>query len=319
MRKMAAWLAVLLILVAGCGNSLRRSALAGQGSIDAIAVDPQNPQIVYALQVADLVKSVDGGASWRKIDFPRTVISAFAFGPPRNLYVSGVSTVDVAFRSIDGGAHWRKLRNPFPTDANTFVVAPSNRSVLYAGTGPGVYTSINGGEGWRRAGLRGVGIDTLGVDPENPRTVYAVRLGGPFLSHVFKTTNGGRSWREIGTRSLAGEAVQTITSEPQRPSVLYAATRDGVYKSIDAGAHWQRYGLRDQTVNQVVVDPHAARRLYAATIDDGVFKSTDAGKNWRRLGLAGKGVEVLAISSDGRVLYAGTDDDGVIAIAVRRR
>jgi photosystem II stability/assembly factor-like uncharacterized protein len=189
--------------------------------------------------------------------------------------------------------------------------------VLYAAifsTDSGIFKSTDGGVSWRAAGLTGTLIDALAVDPQNPQTVYAVHQGGPFLSGVFKSTSGGRSWRELGIKSLAGEAVQTITIDPKRPRILYAAAKDGIFKSADAGEHWhlERSSWSGLFVNQVAVDPRNPRRLYAALLDDGVFESTTGGRAWHRLGLPGENVGVLAISSDGRVLYAGTDDDGVI-------
>jgi len=47
------------------------------------------PQILYVLQSFILLKSVNGGTSWRNIDFPGTAVDGIAFDPPRNLYVTG--------------------------------------------------------------------------------------------------------------------------------------------------------------------------------------------------------------------------------------
>jgi photosystem II stability/assembly factor-like uncharacterized protein len=328
------------VLLAGCAGSKttgqRHSPLAAEGlSIDELAVDPGNRQTVYALQVGALFKSVNGGVSWRQINFPytcatscQTVITAFALASPRNLYLTGVSTVDVAFRSIDGGAHWRRVPDLVETNANTFAVAPSNRLVVYAGldggSGQTCAKSTDGGVTWwscDTAGKPWASIDALAVDPHNSQTVYAVHRGAPFESHVFKTTDGGRNWREIGTNGLAGEGVNTVSVDPQQPRILYAAGMDGVFKSTDAGSHWRLDGLRGQAmfVNQVIVDPRNPRTLYATPTADGVFASFDSGRAWHRLGLAGENVGVLAISYDGRILYAGTDNDGVIAFPVRQR
>lgn len=317
---------VLLLLLLATFSGGKHSQLAARGlSIDELAVDPVRGRTVYALRNGTLFKTADGGANWREIDFPydcatscRTVIDAFAFAPPGNLYLTGVSTIDVAFRSLDGGTHWRKVRDPFDGPVKSFAVAPSDHRVLYAAvfsTLSGVFRSTDGGGSWLIAGLTGTGIDALAVDPQNPQIVYAVSPGGPFQSHVFKTTNGGRSWHELGAKTLAGQGVQTITPDPRRPRTLYAAAslQNGIFKSTDAGAHWRLDGLRGQAVNQVEVDPRNPRKLYAAVLDDGVFESTDGGTAWHRLGLPNENVGVLAISSDGRILYTGTADDGVIA------
>jgi len=322
------WEGMLYTRFAVNGHWYRFFVRRGQGPIKALAVDPQNPQTVYALPVlADrLLKSVNGGSTWRSIHFSRALVEAFAFAPPRTLYVVGLT--HVAFKSIDGGRTWRRVHYPFRTFVNTFAVAPSNSRVLYAGLSGGhgltVFKSTDGGANWHSCNIRGKpfgGIDALAVDPRNPRVVYAVHQshGNSFKSHVFKTTDGGRSWREI--RSIADEAVSTINPDPQRPRTVYAASAiDGVFESTDAGMHFRRDGLRDHGfrgfVNQVVVNPRNSHALYTATLD-GVLETSDAGRDWHRIGFPGEEVGVLAISSDGRVLYAGTDDYGVVAFRVR--
>jgi hypothetical protein len=75
---------VLSLSVASCGSG-SRSSLAGQGSIDAIAVDPRYPHIVYALQRFDLRKSVDGGETWQTFPLPRTAHEAERWPSPERM------------------------------------------------------------------------------------------------------------------------------------------------------------------------------------------------------------------------------------------
>lgn len=86
-------------------------------------------------------------------------------------------------------------------------------------------------------------------------------------------------------RTVNGFAV-----DPGNPKVMYVATRDGLFKSTDAGDTWKPVGqglknLAAVAVNpksSVVADPNRPREVYAATVDGIIFKSTDGGMTWVR-------------------------------------
>src|SRR5206468_3479505 len=109
----------------------------GGGFITALAVDPQNPNTVYAGTIGGGVfKSANGGASWSAANF-------------------GLTAADVRALAVD----------------------PRNPSTVYAGTnGAGVFKSTNGGASWSAAnsGLTATDVHALAVDPQSPSTVYVV-------------------------------------------------------------------------------------------------------------------------------------------------
>ncbi|MBS1871650.1 MAG: glycosyl hydrolase [Acidobacteria bacterium] len=104
------------------------------------------------------------------------------------------------------------------------------------------------------------------------------RLIGPF--------RGGRSI------AVAGVASQ--------PFVYYfGATGGGVWKTVDAGAHWEAISdaaFKTGSVGSITVAPSDPNIIYVgmgegcirgnAAHGDGVYKSTDAGKTWKHMGLA---------------------------------
>jgi hypothetical protein len=56
-----------------------------------------------------------------------------------------------------------------------------------------------------------------------------------------------------------------VSVDPDHPSIFYAATREGVYKSTDGGKTWRKAsrGLSSLAVSQLVPDPSSASILYA--------------------------------------------------------
>jgi len=66
----------------------------------------------------------------------------------------------------------------------------------------------------------------------------------------------------------------------------------------------------------IVIDPTDSQTLYAADHHSGVYLSTDGGATWVPIneGLSTRAVTAMAISSDGQVLYAATEGEGVFRL-----
>src|SRR5207302_2057052 len=116
--------------------------------------------------------------------------------------------------------------------------------------------------------------------------------------------------------------VSALAIDPQNPSVLYAGTGRGVFKSTDSGASWQAIGNglgTDAYVGSLAIDPQNSWRVYAVVHDlstrrGGVlFKSLDGGANWIDSGLTlGVFASFLVINAQNpNTLYAGAYRDGV--------
>ena len=79
--------------------------------------------------------------------------------------------------------------------------------------------------------------------------------------------------------------------DPTAPTTLYAATSEGVFKSIDSGGSWTPVdtGLKKDSVVALAIDPNTSTTLYAGTSglssprQGAVFKSTDGGATWTAL------------------------------------
>jgi photosystem II stability/assembly factor-like uncharacterized protein len=111
--------------------------------------------------------------------------------------------------------------------------------------------------------------------------------------------------------------VRALAIDAMNSQVLYAgAENGGVYKSTNGGASWQSSssGMDPQAViRAIVIDPTNPQVLYAADLRTGVYRSQDGARTWVKIneGLRTRAVKALAISADGRLLYAGTNGEGV--------
>jgi hypothetical protein len=147
---------------------------------------------------------------------------------------------------------------------------PNNSNVVWVGTGEnnsqrnlaygdGVYKTTDGGKSFTNMGLKTSSqIGKIMIDPRNSNVVYVAAQGqawGPGGERgLYKTTDGGRTWNrvlEIGEYT----GVSDMEMDPRNPDILYAASHqrerrvyskiDGgpesaIYKSVDAGATWQK-------------------------------------------------------------------------------
>jgi len=140
-------------------------------------------------------------------------------------------------------------------------------------------------------------VGAVGV-PSQPGVFYiGVNNGG-----VWKTNDYGRTWNPIFDGQDTG-SIGAVAVAPSNPNVVYAGSGeglrrpdlsvgDGIYKSTDAGAHWQHLGLRDgQQISALAVDPANPDRLFAAVMghpygpnaERGLYRSLDGGVSWQKV------------------------------------
>lgn len=81
----------------------------------------------------------------------------------------------------------------------------------------------------------------------------------------------------------ANRTVNGFAVDPTNSKVMYAAMRDGLFKSQDAGASWKSIGKEFKNMTSVAVNPKKPTDIFAAAFEGAVFKSNDGGVKWARL------------------------------------
>jgi len=122
---------------------------------------------------------------------------------------------------------------------------PESRQVVYAGTTEGLYKTVNGGKTFTLMTDSNVIVNDVYVDPGNSnRVLLATDRGGVLVSDdagvTFAPSNTGVSERKIA-------ALLVDDRNNDAPAVLYAGVVNdkqfgGVFRSVDAGAHWEQLG-----------------------------------------------------------------------------
>lgn len=79
----------------------------------------------------------------------------------------------------------------------------------------------------------------------------------------------------------ANRTVNGFAVDPENPRIMYAAMRDGLFKSTDAGETWKRVGNELKNLAAVTVNPKKTKEIYVSTVDGAIFQSTDGGYAWK--------------------------------------
>jgi photosystem II stability/assembly factor-like uncharacterized protein len=222
------------------------------GFVSALAVEPEHPSTVYESECGpgctafgDLLKTVDGGTSWRRLTLPTPsagrTIRALAIDPQHpDIMFAGTAPWyrhPGLFRSIDAGRHWQpavtasRLRS-YAADA--IAIDPRDPDNVYAGSSTdGILKSSNRGKTWVPAntGLTDKGIVALAIDPADPRILYA-STGGVWTTmpaRVFRSTDGARTWHSVSA-GLPAVGVEVFAIDPSGRHVFAGTGGDGVIK-----------------------------------------------------------------------------------------
>ena len=135
------------------GNNAWTSLGPKDGSITALAIDPQNTKVLYAgTSEGRMFKSADGGANWTALNpgFEGPYkISALAIDP-KATGILFAGTNGGVFKSKDAGNSWSLVNSGIKnSDIAALAIDPRNQNTLYVGTwGDGVYKTTDAGIKW---------------------------------------------------------------------------------------------------------------------------------------------------------------------------
>ena len=278
--------------------------------LDALAVAPGAPERLYASATSGVYASQDGGDTWQRVSGAQGAIVSMVVDPtaPDTLYAGRFEPMYMGrplfagvLKSVDGGYSWFPVNlsdqvNPEEPAAGLCLALQSGEVLrLWLGTEQGLYHSPDGGRSWQaaydRLPLREV--RSLVLNPQSGgRMWYAAGTGG-----VYRSDDGGQSWSPAN-QGLTNLLAYSLVIDPGVPVLLYVGTGGGVFKTSDAGLHWQLISPFTSTVLSLLLDSRDPLRLYAGG-DAGLYLTPDGGHSWQPIDTSHRPVYWLAQATNG--------------------
>ena len=284
------------ILVAGALDGVYRSRDAGatwehispEGhpdlkNIESTAIDPQNPNVIYAGTFHLPWKTDDGGKNWHRINqgvLDDSDVFSIIIDPqmPSVVYASACSGI---YKSVNSGELFARIKGIPHSAIRTRVLKqdPKQSSVVYAGTTGGLWKSFDGGSKWELYSAADVTVNDILIDPRNSeRVLLATDRGGVLASNNgfdnYDSSNRGFAHRTIGgvmtDRKDAGRIYVGIVNDKEL---------GGFFSSDDEGKNWKLWnkGLNERDVFAL---QQASNGVIFAGTNHGIFYLKSLSTAW---------------------------------------
>jgi hypothetical protein len=291
----------------------------GGESVSCLAVNPLNPNVIYAgTNGSGVLRSDDCGKTWQPAGMAGMIVKSLAVSPhdPGTVYAgtkpscvfitrnSGKDWTELEnFRKVRGRWLWRSPAEPpdFRAYVQGLSISPTDPDIVVAGIEFGTLVrSQDGGKTWsnhRKGALRD--CHTLSFHTNNGSWVYEGGGGGAAVSR-----DGGLTWQQpkAGRDRHYGWA---CAADPERPEVWYMSASTMMSRKLEPAAHvdgqanaaifrstggaaWEKLGGGlPQPLNfmayALLTDPKAPGHLYAGMSNGEIWHTNDYGDNWQTL------------------------------------
>ncbi|MBA3647363.1 MAG: glycoside hydrolase [Chitinophagales bacterium] len=259
-----------------------------------VAIDPKNPQIIYADLWASRLAPWENG-QWQ--------------GSESGLY-----------KSTDGGNTWRQLTKGLPTAEEGlsrigFCIAPSDPSRMYATVNAkksgGIYRSDDAGESWiminsdERLWGRGDDFAEVKADPRNPDIVYSADVV------TWKSIDGGKTWTAF-RGAPGGDDYHRIWINPDHSEIILIAGDQGAIITVNGGQSFSSwYNQPTAQFYHVSADNTFPYNIYGGQQESGSVGIVSRGnygqitfREWHPVGAEEYGY-VAADPLDANIIYGG--------------
>jgi photosystem II stability/assembly factor-like uncharacterized protein len=246
------------------------------GSIGALALDPLNPNTIWAGTGEANVRNdlIDG----------------------HGVYVSN-----------DAGHSWKLMGLADAGQISDVLVDPHDSNTVFVGVlghawGPnadrGVFRTLDGGKTWQKVLYVNdtTGVANLVMQPGNAKVLFAamwqfrrypwtLENGGP-SSGIYRSTDGGNTWKKLTHGLPDGPygriALAVASTHPSHVYALIDAKHGMLWQSLDMGDHWTAVNnnhaldVRPFYFSRILVSPVNENKFYALSFN--LMESDDGGK-----------------------------------------
>ncbi|GIZ09604.1 hypothetical protein FUMI01_23310 [Flavobacterium sp. UMI-01] len=194
--------------------NLSNTGLPEGASVNRIAMDPENPSVLYAASnqgkkgvLGGLYRTTNGASNWEAVAIPsaiKSVNNVFVDKKTKDIYIScgtkmGTFDEGGVWRSKNNGKSWEKIfdmpyvwqteTSPLNSNLITVVVAAQNEAKGATNVNPGAYLSKDAGKTWTKINKNLGQPDTitdLKPDPEDESILWCALKGSGWAKAIIK-------------------------------------------------------------------------------------------------------------------------------------
>jgi photosystem II stability/assembly factor-like uncharacterized protein len=255
----------------------------------AIRQHPTQANVIYAATTLGLLRSSDGGATFKQLNRLHILSMVFHPSDPNTLFMATERAG--LWRSRDGGVSAEPTNTGFVSRKVLNLAAAGGRMFLNTiqdGNDGGVFQSADSGSSWElAANASRVGdnhLHHLAGHPSDPAVLYAANE-----RRLYRTVDGGRLWKNLAlpaagpNRDLRISAL-AVVKHGQRASILLG-TDHGLWRTDNSGASWALIPVtKAERMPRVLSVVPAGLRIVVRTSST-LYVSEDSGASWRPIAL----------------------------------
>lgn len=312
-------------------NNITSHYSPGIGRVETFWVNPNNTSQIYlGSRSGGFWKTNDEGASWTNTTdyLIASGVNTIAVSPTNpdsvliNVRNGGNNTSHGIYRSSDGGDNW--TASAFVPNAigwgglgtsdqiYKIVYHPRIPNLVFVGTNKGFYKSVDNLQTWSKPMASGRIFD-IEFHPTNDSIVYLYDSDSGNGNIIRFSNDFGDNFTDRPTLIGNGSAQVFIAVSPVCDDCVYAASKDGLWKSFNKGETFKNMGNPNQNCRGFVVSDLDSSQMLYGYLD--LLASSDGGKNFNQVSWWSNGspdpsyvhADLRAAESINGVYYVGTD------------
>lgn len=229
--------------------------------VTALAQHPRDTNVIFAgTSVGTVVKSTDGGATWRNVGNKVDGTSAdFAFDATKPLETYLLMYGEKIYVSSDGGVQWSDWESKKAEEVQSL----KDKAKTFAKTNPKESARLQAKAQdlieRNQKNRAPSGIVSIATDPAVSGVIYAGTTAG-----LFRSDDYGKYWTEINIiESAKTYPVRSIAVNPTNSKEIVFVAGKAFNKSTDGGETWATVGLNvDRGTSFVSYDPFDPKYMF---------------------------------------------------------
>jgi photosystem II stability/assembly factor-like uncharacterized protein len=278
-----------------------------EGMIDdsdvfSIQVDPQHPERVFASACSGVYSSQNAAEKWLHLDTPKGAFRThFVALDPHNPGIVFAGTTGGLLRSADSGHGWRTV-SPESIKSIAFDPLVPGR-IFFASPTAGLLVSTDGGLTLRECNVGFTNRNFTAVTGSKFNLYTSSAFEGEF-GGMYRSETLGLRWFRAG--APAGETILAISTPPDQPLTVLAATYHGLVASEDGGKTWKP--RKSPPADRITGLLAISDKTVLAGTSSGIFRTLD-GATWIQSGIEG----VVSLHRSGPNMISALTAQGALA------